>query len=82
MIRVNLKSAFLRSQAVSRMMIKQGGGRIINTSSPIAVAGGRTVPAYAASKGGVAQLTEALANDWAKYNINVKAIGPGWSHPT
>jgi len=59
-------------------MIKQGGGKIINTSSLIAVTGGKTISAYAASKGGVAQLTKALANDWAKYHINVNAIGPGY----
>lgn len=75
---VNLKGVFLLAQAVGRVMIKQGGGKIINTSSLIAVTGGKTIPAYAASKGGVAQLTKALANDWAKYGINVNAIGPGY----
>lgn len=64
--------------SVARLMIKQGGGKIINTSSLIAVTGGKTIPAYAASKGGVAQLIKALANDWAKYNIKVNAIGPGY----
>ncbi|NQS89943.1 SDR family oxidoreductase [Patescibacteria group bacterium] len=77
-ININLKGVFLCAQAVGRVMIKQGGGKIINTSSLIAVTGGKTIPAYAASKGGVAQLTKALANDWAKYHINVNAIAPGY----
>ncbi|MFQ6094011.1 MAG: glucose 1-dehydrogenase [bacterium] len=77
-MRVNLKGAFLCAQAVARVMIRQGGGKIINTTSLIAVTGGKTIPAYAASKGGLAQLTKALANDWAKYNITVNAIGPGY----
>ena len=77
-IRINLKGVFLCAQAVGRVMIKQGGGKIINTSSVIEVIGGKMIPAYAASKGGVAQLTKALANDWAKYHINVNAIAPGY----
>lgn len=77
-IRINLKGVFLCAQAVGRVMIKQGGGKIINTSSVIEVIGSTTTPAYAASKGGVAQLTKALANDWAKYHINVNAIAPGY----
>jgi len=77
-ININLKGVFLCAQAVGRVMIKQGGGKIINTSSLIAVIGGKMIPAYAASKGGVAQLTKALANEWAKYHINVNAIAPGY----
>lgn len=77
-ININLKGVFLCAQAVGRVMIKQGGGKIINTCSLTAVTGGKTIPAYTASKGGVAQLTKALANDWAKYHINVNAITPGY----
>ncbi len=78
-IRVNLTGPFLLAQAVARVMIGQGRkGKIINTSSLISVQGGRNVAAYAASKGGITQATKAMANDWARYNILVNAIGPGW----
>ena len=79
MIKVNLTGPFLLCQAVARHMIDQGiNGSIVNTSSLIAVFGGMTVPAYAATKGGLTQLTKALCNDLAKYGIRVNAIGPGW----
>ncbi len=78
-IRTNLKGPFFLAQMVARVMIsKKRKGKIINTSSLISVQGGKRVPAYAASKGGLAQVTKAMANDWAKYNILVNAIGPGW----
>ena len=78
-ININLKGPFFLAQAVARVMISQKRkGKIINTSSLIAVQGGKRVPAYAASKGGIAQLTKSMANDWAQYNILVNAIGPGW----
>jgi 2-dehydro-3-deoxy-D-gluconate 5-dehydrogenase len=60
-------------------MIERGdGGKIVNIASLLSFQGGITVPAYAASKGGVAQLTKALANEWAKHRINVNAIAPGY----
>jgi 2-deoxy-D-gluconate 3-dehydrogenase len=78
-INTNLRGPFFLAQAVARVMIAQKRkGKIINTSSLIAVQGGKRVPAYAASKGGISQLTKSMANDWAKYNILVNAIGPGW----
>lgn len=76
---LNLTATFLLSQLAARNMIQRGkGGKIINFASLVSFFGGQTVPAYAASKGGVAQLTKALCNDWAKYGINVNAIAPGY----
>ncbi len=78
-LNTNLKGPFFLAQAVAKVMIYQKRkGKIINTSSLIAVQGGKRVPAYSASKGGLNQITKTMANDWAKYNILVNAIGPGW----
>jgi len=78
-IEVNLSSVFRLSQLAGRQMIENGrGGKIVNIASLLSFQGGITVPAYAASKGGVAQLTKALANEWAKHGINVNAIAPGY----
>jgi 2-deoxy-D-gluconate 3-dehydrogenase len=77
-IEVNLSSVFRMSQLAGRHMIDRGGGKILNIASLLSFQGGITVPAYAASKGGVAQLTKALANEWAAKNINVNAIAPGY----
>lgn len=77
-IEVNLSSLFRLSQLAGRHMIERGGGKILNIASLLSFQGGITVVAYAASKGGVAQLTKALANEWAAKNINVNAIAPGY----
>jgi 2-deoxy-D-gluconate 3-dehydrogenase len=75
-IAVNLKGTFLCCQAAGRIMVKQGGGKIVNLSSIGGTIGLRNTVAYCASKGGVVQLTRALAVDWAQYNINVNAVAP------
>jgi len=77
-IEVNLSSVFRLSQLAGRHMIERGSGKIVNIASLLSFQGGITVPAYAASKGGIAQLTKALANEWAKHRINVNAIAPGY----
>ena len=78
-IEVNLSSVFRLSQFAGKHMIEQGRrGKIVNIASLLSFQGGVTVPAYAASKGAVAQLTKALANEWAARGINVNAIAPGY----
>ena len=75
---VNLSSVFLLCQEAGKVMLPKGYGKIINVASMISFFGGQTIPAYAAAKGGVAQLTKALSNDWAGRGINVNAIAPGY----
>ena len=77
-LEVNLSSVFRLSQAAGRKMIEQGAGKIVNIASLLSFQGGINVPAYTASKSGVAGLTKALANEWAKHNVNVNAIAPGY----
>jgi len=77
-IEVNLTSVFELCQLAGRIMLNKGRGKIINVASMLSFFGGYTVPAYAASKGGVAQLTKALSNEWAGRGVNVNAIAPGY----
>lgn len=78
-ININLKTVFFLSQAVAKQFIKQGtGGKIINIASMLSFQGGIRVPSYTASKSGVIGITRLMANEWAKYNINVNAIAPGY----
>jgi 2-deoxy-D-gluconate 3-dehydrogenase len=77
-IEVNLSSVFRLSQAAGKRMVEQGSGKIVNIASLLSFQGGITVPAYTASKSGVAGLTKALANEWAKSGVNVNAIAPGY----
>jgi 2-dehydro-3-deoxy-D-gluconate 5-dehydrogenase len=82
-IEVNLSSVFRLCKLAGKQMIERGdSGKIVNIASLLSFQGGITVPAYAASKGGVAQLTKALANEWAKNRINVNAIAPGYMRTT
>jgi 2-deoxy-D-gluconate 3-dehydrogenase len=78
-LQVNLTSVFQLCQLTGRDMLhRKTSGKIINIASLLSFQGGIRVPAYAASKGGVAQLTKALANEWAGRNIQVNAIAPGY----
>jgi 2-dehydro-3-deoxy-D-gluconate 5-dehydrogenase len=75
---LNSKTVFFLSQGFARDMMKRASGKIVNVASLLSFQGGITVPSYAASKGAVAQLTKALANEWAQHGINVNAIAPGY----
>ena len=75
---VNLRTVFLLSQLAARNMIPRGDGKIINIASMQSFFGIPGTPAYAASKGGIAQLTKALGNEWISKGINVNALAPGW----
>jgi 2-deoxy-D-gluconate 3-dehydrogenase len=75
---VNARATFFLCQLAGRQMIKQKKGKIINVASLLSFQGGILVPSYSASKGAVAQITKALANEWAPLGINVNAIAPGY----
>jgi len=75
---VNLRAVFQLCQLFGRPMLERGEGKIVNLASLLSFQGGATVPAYAASKGAVAQLTKALCNEWSSRGINVNALAPGY----
>lgn len=75
---LNLTSVFRTCQLAGRGMLERGRGKIVNVASLLSFQGGVTVPAYAAAKGGLAQLTKALANEWAARGVNVNAVAPGY----
>jgi len=77
-IEVNLSAQFLLSREIGRGMVARGSGKVIFTASLLTFQGGITVPGYSASKGGIGQLTKALANEWAPKGVNVNAIAPGY----
>jgi 2-deoxy-D-gluconate 3-dehydrogenase len=75
---INLRAVFQLCQTFGRPMLERGEGKIVNLASLLSFQGGMTVPAYAASKGAVAQLTKALCNEWAGKGVNVNAVAPGY----
>ncbi len=77
-LNVNLNGVFTACRAAGKHMLARGSGKIINTASLLSFFGGFTVPGYAASKGGVGQLTKALSNEWAGQGVQVNAIAPGY----
>jgi 2-deoxy-D-gluconate 3-dehydrogenase len=77
-IEVNLTSVFELCQLAGRVMLAKGHGKIVNIGSLNGFTGGITIPAYAASKGGVAQITKSFSNEWAGHGISVNAIAPGY----
>jgi 2-deoxy-D-gluconate 3-dehydrogenase len=77
-LQINLKAVFFLSQAAAKVMVRQGSGKIINVASMLSFQGGIIVPSYTAAKSGVAGITRALANEWAKHNVNVNAVAPGY----
>jgi 2-deoxy-D-gluconate 3-dehydrogenase len=77
-LEVDLSSVFALCRDAGRHMLERGSGKIINIASILSFQGGIRVPAYAAAKGAVAQLTKALANEWAARGVNVNAIAPGY----
>jgi len=77
-LEVNLSAQFVLSRELGRDMVARGHGKILFTASLLSFQGGITVPSYAASKGGISQLTMALANEWAPHGVNVNAIAPGY----
>jgi 2-deoxy-D-gluconate 3-dehydrogenase len=78
-IATNLSAPFILTREIGKDMVARGRGKIIFTASLLSFQGGITVPGYAASKGGVAQLVKAFANEWAAQGVNVNAIAPGYT---
>lgn len=78
LVGVNLKGLFFTAVEVGKEMIKRKSGKVINTASVSSVRGHKNLSIYAATKGGIAQLTKVLAHEWAEYGINVNAVGPGY----
>ena len=78
LMEVNLNSQFILTREIGKGMVERGHGKVIFTASLLTFQGGILVPGYAASKGGIGQLTKALANEWAGKGVQVNAIAPGY----
>ena len=77
-ININLNAQFILTREIGKRMVQQGAGKIVFTASLLSFQGGITVPGYAASKGAIASLVKAFADEWAKSGVNVNAIAPGY----
>jgi len=77
-ININLNAQFILTREIGKRMVEQGAGKIVFTCSLLSFQGGITVPGYAASKGAVASLLKAFANEWAKSGVNVNGVAPGY----
>lgn len=77
-ININLNAQFILAREIGKRMVEQGAGKIVFTCSLLSFQGGVTVPGYAASKGAVASLLKAFANEWAKSGVNVNGVAPGY----
>ncbi len=77
-IEVNLSAQFILTREFGKLMVERGKGKVIFTASLLSFQGGVTVPSYAASKGGIKQITMSFANEWAQHGVNVNAIAPGY----
>ena len=75
---INLNAHFVLTREIGKEMVARGSGKVIFVASALTFQGGILVPSYAASKGGIGQLTKALANEWAAHGVNVNAIAPGY----
>ena len=77
-IATNLTAPFLLTREIGRGMVARGAGKVVFVASVLSFQGGILVPGYAASKGGIAQLTRSFANEWARHGVNVNAVAPGY----
>jgi 2-deoxy-D-gluconate 3-dehydrogenase len=77
-ININLNAQFILTREIGKRMVEEGSGKVVFTCSLLSFQGGITVPGYAASKGAVASLLKAFANEWAKHGVNVNGVAPGY----